>query len=101
MGKKQLRMTPQTLRVLEAVSRCEDACGANLSRETGLPSGTLYPILLRLEAAGLVSSEWEVGDPAALGRPRRRFYRITAAGAREGQRFAAEMAPLLGRFAPC
>ncbi|WP_432445085.1 PadR family transcriptional regulator [Rhizobium leguminosarum] len=38
---------------------------------------------MRLEKAGWLSSEWEAGDPATMGRPRRRFYRVTALGQRE------------------
>jgi PadR family transcriptional regulator PadR len=56
--------------------------GAQIGRTTKLPTGTLYPILLRLERARWVESHWEVGDPHVLGRPRQRFYRITALGAR-------------------
>ena len=44
-------------------------------------SGTLYPILLRFEKAGLLESRWEEETPESLGRPRRRFYRMTQAGA--------------------
>ena len=46
----------------------------------GLATGTLYPILLRLESAGWFVSRWENVDPTAVGRPRKRFYRLTAAG---------------------
>jgi DNA-binding PadR family transcriptional regulator len=56
------------------------AYGFDLMRTTGLPSGTVYPLLRRLEAAGLVRSEWEDIDAAAEGRPRRRNYRLTRAG---------------------
>jgi len=58
--------------------------GLDLSKEAGLPSGTIYPILARLEAAGWVASEWETIDPAAVGRRPRRYYTLTA----EGERFA-------------
>ncbi|MFK4228055.1 PadR family transcriptional regulator [Streptomyces sp. NPDC019890] len=47
-----------------------------------MPSGTIYPILARLEQVGWVDSSWE--DPVVheqAGRPRRRFYRITQDGA--------------------
>lgn len=42
--------------------------------------GTLYKALSRLEAAGLLASRWE--DPPPEGRPRRRLYVVTGAGAR-------------------
>lgn len=57
------------------------ASGAQIGRELKLASGTLYPLLAKLEKNGLVYSEWEIGDPKLLGRPRRRFYNITGAGA--------------------
>lgn len=54
--------------------------GYELMQLTGLASGTLYPILIRFEDAGWLSSSWEVADPREKGRPRRRLYRITGAG---------------------
>jgi PadR family transcriptional regulator PadR len=59
--------------------------GADVGRATKLASGTLYPILFRLENAGWVSSEWEPEEPQELGRPRRRLYRITGVGARKAR----------------
>ena len=56
--------------------------GLELCTETGLPSGTIYPIMARLEAIGWVESDWE--DPEAHiaeGRPRRRYYQLTREGA--------------------
>ena len=60
--------------------------GLQLCAETGLPSGTIYPIVARLEQMGWVESNWE--DPArhvAEGRPRRRYYRLTREGAMQAQ----------------
>jgi PadR family transcriptional regulator, regulatory protein PadR len=55
--------------------------GFDLMRVTELPSGTIYPILRRLEASGLVRSRWEEDDTAqSEGRPRRRYYAPTAEG---------------------
>lgn len=55
--------------------------GFDLMRVTELPSGTVYPILRRLEASGLVQSKWESAARArADGRPRRRNYEPTPAG---------------------
>lgn len=56
--------------------------GAALSARTGLASGTLYPILKRLEDAKWLESRWEEIDPREAGRPRRRFYSITGIGQR-------------------
>jgi PadR family transcriptional regulator, regulatory protein PadR len=52
--------------------------GYDLARETGLKSGTLYPILIRLADRGLLESCWEDEQPS--GRPRRHLYRLTSAG---------------------
>jgi PadR family transcriptional regulator PadR len=96
-----LRLTVQVLLVLRALLRDpgRELYGLELSEETGLQPGTAYPILLRLENEGWVTSRWEDVDPKAEGRPARRYYRLTAggavqasaavAGARRGARGAA------------
>ena len=65
--------------------------GYQLSKETGLKSGTLYPILIRLSDQGLLNSRWK--DAERPGRPPRHVYRLTAAGlalAREQMEVAVE-----------
>jgi len=52
--------------------------GYELSTETGLKPGTLYPILLRLSDRGWLESRWQ--ETAERGRPPRHQYRLTAAG---------------------
>ncbi|RHW18836.1 PadR family transcriptional regulator [Sphingomonas gilva] len=52
--------------------------GYDLMKETGLSSGTLYPLLMRMTDQGLVEAEWR--EPAQPGRPARHAYRLTAAG---------------------
>jgi DNA-binding PadR family transcriptional regulator len=55
--------------------------GFQVMGATRLPSGTVYPLFRRLEAAGLVSSTWEEEEEAhADGRPPRRYYRLTSEG---------------------
>lgn len=73
--------TPQTRAVLTALHEhaTEWRHGYDIARETGLASGTLYPILGRLADRGLLETRWEDGAPE--GRPRRHLYRLTAAGA--------------------
>lgn len=61
-------------------------------KETGLSSGTLYPLLMRMTDQGLVEAEWR--EPAQPGRPARHAYRLTAAG------FALAMETLASRGAP-
>jgi PadR family transcriptional regulator PadR len=84
MGKKtgDVRISLQTLRVLEVFldNALEQISGADVHQRCGLASGTLYPILLRLEAAGWLLSRWETIDPSKAGRPRRRLYRLTSTG---------------------
>jgi PadR family transcriptional regulator, regulatory protein PadR len=77
-------MTLQTQFVLRALlaDPVAEMYGLQLCAETGLPAGTIYPILARLEQVGWVRSNWE--DPAvhvADGRPRRRYYQLTDDGA--------------------
>ena len=52
--------------------------GYELARETGLKSGTLYPILVRLADRGLMEARWQEEQP--VGRPRRHLYRLTPDG---------------------
>jgi len=52
--------------------------GYELMKETGLFSGTLYPLLMRMTDQGLVEAEWR--EPEQLGRPARHVYRLTAGG---------------------
>lgn len=81
-------MSRSTVAVLRALA--EGALyGFDVMDATGLASGTVYPILGRLEARGLASSRWE--DPEVHrreGRPARKYYRITAEGRRS---LAAEL----------
>jgi len=80
-----LRLTVQVLLVLQALLRepGRELYGLEVSEETGLLPGTAYPILLRLEHEGWVTSRWEDVDPRAEKRPARRYYRLTAGGAAE------------------
>jgi PadR family transcriptional regulator, regulatory protein PadR len=68
--------------VLQALARGY-RFGFDVMEATGLPSGTVYPALRRLEALELVRSDWETdGTARANRRPRRRYYELTAAGRR-------------------
>jgi DNA-binding PadR family transcriptional regulator len=56
--------------------------GFDIMAATGLTSGTVYPTLDRLEQAGLLRSSWEdEGEAHREGRPARRYFRLTKAGA--------------------
>jgi PadR family transcriptional regulator, regulatory protein PadR len=93
MGRdRDVRMSLQTLKVLEAFldNPTDELSGSDVHRRSSIASGTLYPILLRLESAGWFVSRWESIDPASVGRPRRRLYRLTRAGlARASEVFAS------------
>jgi DNA-binding PadR family transcriptional regulator len=54
--------------------------GLELGQAAGLRSGTIHPILARLECVGWLQSSWEQVDPREQGRPRRRYYRLTPDG---------------------
>jgi len=75
-------LSPSALAVLGAVSRAI-RYGFDIMDATGLPSGTVYPVLGRLERDGYVRSKWESQVVAQREkRPPRRYYEITASGAR-------------------
>ena len=66
--------------VLQAI-QCGSGYGFQIMELTGLPSGTVYPAVRRLEAGGLVLSRWEMQSIAdAEQRPPRKYYRLTPAG---------------------
>jgi len=66
--------------ILQAVAH-EYHYGFDIMDVTGLPSGTVYPALRRLEASGLLVSKWENEDAARTEqRPARKYYNLTAAG---------------------
>lgn len=71
--------------------------GLELMRLTGQPSGTLYPNLAKFEQAGWLTGGKEDIDPHTEGRPARRFYRITGAGARAANN---ELAALSEQYRP-
>ena len=75
----RIRFSPQTLRLLESfLQRPTDwRYGYDLSRETGLKSGTLYPILMRLGDPGVLETRWEMSEE---GKPPRHMYRLTKDG---------------------
>jgi DNA-binding PadR family transcriptional regulator len=79
MGKRS-GFSAQTLAVLAELCATPSQWrhGYGIAKDTGLKSGTLYPVLIRLADRGLVESCWEDEQPA--GRPRRHLYRLTPAG---------------------
>ncbi|HET6652884.1 MAG TPA: helix-turn-helix transcriptional regulator [Nocardioides sp.] len=82
-GERGPRMTIPTQLVLQVLLADAEVelYGGQIGSAAGLPSGTVHPILARLEGVGWVESRWEDVDPSQAGRPARRYYRLTAAGA--------------------
>ena len=77
---RRAAFSAQTLAILAILATEPSAWrhGYDLASETGLKSGTLYPILIRLADRNIVEACWEQGEPA--GRPRRHLYRLTSDG---------------------
>ena len=75
------RYSPQTVAVLGglAAQPTRWRYGYELGQQVGLKSGSLYPILIRLQERGLLEARWE--DETPEGRPRRHLYKLTASGA--------------------
>jgi PadR family transcriptional regulator, regulatory protein PadR len=92
------RMTIPTQLVLHALllDPSQELYGLEICRAAGLPSGTIHPILARLERIGWLESRWEDIDPNAEGRPRRRYYRLTALGVEHARRALAGRSPAAG-----
>jgi len=89
----RIRSSRQTLDILEALLERPSQWhyGYAISRQTSVPSGTLYPILMRLDKLGWLETKWEESVPQ--GRPPRHLYRLTGNGrewAREELRAAQQ-----------
>src|SRR5688572_10374289 len=96
-----IRLTLQTARVIDALMKQPASWrhGYALMKQSGLSSGTLYPLLARLSDDGWLETQWE--ESVEPGRPRRHLYRLTTLGQREAravlatarQRWAFELRP--------
>jgi PadR family transcriptional regulator PadR len=82
--------SPQTLLLFETLIADPQRWryGYELSKETALASGTLYPILMRLNGQQLLETRWEPSDEP--GRPARHVYRLSADGVQLAQQRLAE-----------
>ena len=93
------RMTIPTQLVLRALlaEPAREMYGLQICAAAGLPSGTIHPILARLEHEhGWLTSRWEDIKPADEGRPRRRYYRLTDGGAERARVALARAAASAG-----
>ena len=77
------RMTLSTQLVLQALlaEPTQEMYGLQICQAAGLPSGTIHPILARLEGLGWLESRWEDATPQEAHRPRRRYYYWSKDGA--------------------
>ena len=76
----ELKLSHTAALILQAV-HTGDGYGFSVMELTGLPSGTVYPAMRRLERDGLVRSQWERQSIAdAAQRPPRKYYKLTQAG---------------------
>lgn len=96
------KLSRQTLAVLRAFldAPTEPHYGLELGEAARLRTGSLYPILARLEDAGWLRGEWEETSPRATGRPRRRYYTLTPTGLVEARREVDLAVRELGGLAP-
>jgi PadR family transcriptional regulator, regulatory protein PadR len=87
------RMTLPTHAVLRTLIEhpTRELYGLEICAAAGLPSGTIHPILARLESLGWLASHWEDVDPRQSGRPRRRYYSLTSDGAVAARRALARV----------
>jgi len=94
-----IRMTLQTQHVLRVLLDDPSAehYGLEVAKAAGLPSGSLYPILARLEQAGWLTSDWEEIDEREAGRRRRRYYRLTPNGTAQADQALALTVQRLSR----
>src|SRR3954470_9903080 len=99
----ELRMTIPTQLVLEALVADPDRelYGVEIGELASLRSGTVHPILARLEGVDWLTSRWEDIDPQVEGRPPRRYYRLTVDGALAARAALARAhRPALARLRP-
>jgi PadR family transcriptional regulator len=69
--------------------------GYQLSKETGLKSGTLYPLLIRLSDQDMLESQWQ--EPESPGKPPRHTYRLTSNGLALARAMAMTRKPAIVR----
>lgn len=92
------RVTDATLDVLELLlGGDQELYGLKIAKATGRPTGSVFPILARLEQLGWVTSEWESSDPGAKG-PRRRFYRLSGVGLLGARELVSQRRPSRNPF---
>lgn len=81
-ARRRRRISDATARVLQLFldDSNNPRYGLQILKTSRIPSGSLYPILIRLEEQEIIGSRWESATASSLGRPRRRLYELTPAG---------------------
>jgi len=95
--REHLNLTYSSGLILEAIAQ-RIAYGFDIIDHTGLPSGTVYPALRRLDSAGVIESLWDHKGAEKSGGPPRKYYRLTALG-RQRLHLLRERYPLLEKMA--
>ena len=95
-----LKMTIQTQLVLRALLEhpTREMYGLEICAAAGLASGTIHPILARLERLGWLESRWEDIDPVREGRPKRRYYQLSPDGAEQARHALATARTSISRL---
>jgi len=96
-----MHLSHQRLKILREFyeGQTREFSGADIMRLTRLGSGSAYPILVVFEERGILQSRWEIEAAEALGRPRRRLYKLTELGAEVYRKAVADVVPS-GYFVP-
>ena len=79
---KGVRLSHSTLKILQVFLEApeEELCGSDLMERASVSPGVVYPFLVKWEEEGLLKAQWEKLAASNLGRPRKKFYRLTSAG---------------------
>jgi PadR family transcriptional regulator PadR len=99
MARKRSHQTRLILQVM-LDSPADEAYGLEVVRASGVPAGTSYAILRRLEDEGLLDGRWEKMSPVDEGRPPRRYYRLNGEGRRVAHRETADQRRALRLLTP-
>jgi len=74
-----MNLTYASAVILDVIAQ-RQTYGFEIIDATGLPSGTVYPALRRMESAGLIESGWDHKAAQESGGPPRKYYRLTRNG---------------------
>jgi PadR family transcriptional regulator, regulatory protein PadR len=98
----ELNLTHRALKLLKLMLENVRTpyAGIELMELTGIPSGNLYPMLIKLQQAGILESSWEEVDPRQVGRNRRRYYRLSTHGVEVVQQVLRDLAVSPAALAP-